>query len=276
MLAPFRHRRAWWALGYLWSTLWLPSVFADQPNTDGHCRNDAGLLMPCEEVAGYPVREAPAARRTPAPAATPEPSTDFAIDGGAGLAGTLTSEGNKAEPILELLAGFDVSTAEKSPRLDFAGRFGTLEGSTATLSDPASFRSVSFEGRLSQPLADGLLLRPAVLVGIEIRMATGGVEPRHQGARYAYLGAQFAGDDGYVFIGAGGDERVSTSVSASPAYLPAVTASWLLKLTEFDGKKFRAYLTGRVIAYARLGYGAADAGNASATVGFMIGGGNKR
>lgn len=219
-----------------------------------------------------PLPSGPASGDEPKPAG----STDFAIDGGLGVAGTLTSEGNQAEPILELGAGFDVSTAEKSPRLDFTGRFGTLQGSTPSLDDPTSFRSVSFEGRLSQPLAKDLVLRPAVLVGIEIRMATDGVEPRHQGARYGYLGVQFAGDEGHLFLGAGGDERVSTSRGNSPAYLPAATASWLLRLSEFDGKKFRAYLTGRVIAYVRLGYGAADAGNASATVGFMVGGGNKR
>jgi hypothetical protein len=229
-------------------------------------------------VEKLPVRDEPKPKATPSPAASPSPSpsTDFAIDGGAGVAGTLTSEGMKQEPIVELLAGIDLATNEKSPRLDLGGRFGTAEGSTPSLAEPTTGRSVSFEARLSQPLWENLLLRPTLMVGIDIRMPTDGERPRHQGARYICLGGQVSGEPGYFFAGVCGDERVSTSTSADLAYLPSATASWLLKLRDLAGGSLRAYLVGKVVAYLRLGYGAADAGNAAAQVGFMVGGGNKR
>lgn len=263
------------AAAVLLALLWTEGARADQP-----CRDDAGLAMPCSEVAEVerlPVRDEPDFPVTiPVPKDTHAGDADFTIDAGAGVAGTLTAAGMKQEPIVHVVSGFDLATNEKSPRLDLDARFGTAQGGTPSLSAPASFRAVSFEARLSQPLWKNLLLRPALLAGIEIRMETDGEKPRHQGVRYVCLGGQIAGDPGYFFAGVCGDERVSTSLSAEPAYLPSVAASWLLKLRELAGGNLRAYLVGKVVAYLRIGYGAADAGNASATVGFMVGGGNRR
>lgn len=242
------------------------------------CRDDAGRFMPCSEVLDReklpivdPLPSGPAPGYEPT-----EVGTDFTIDGGAGVAGTLTSSGMKQDPIVHVVAGFDLAVNEKSPRLDLDARFGTAQGGTPTLTEPTSFRSVSFEARLSQPLWRNLLLRPTLMAGIEIRIANEDEKPRHQGVRYVCLGGQVSGDPGYFFAGVCGDERVSTSLRDDPAYLPSVTAAWLLKLRDLAGGDLRAYLVGKVVAYLRLGYGAADAGNASATVGFMIGGGNKR
>lgn len=256
----------------LHSGIWT-AAFADQPL----CRDDAGRFTSCTEVFGQehlPVRDVP--EHVPAPADTHASDQDFAIDGGVGVAGTLTSEGTKQEPIVEATAGFDLAINEKSPRLDLLGRFGTAQGTTPSLTEPTSFRSVSFEARLSQPLWSNLLVRPTLLAGIEIRIATDGEKPRHQGVRYICLGGQVAGEPGYFFAGFCGDERVSTSLKADPSYLPSANVTWLLRLRDLAGGNLRAYMVGKIVAYIRMGYGAADAGNATATVGFLIGGGNKR
>jgi hypothetical protein len=257
---------------FLCGFLWTTPLQAAEP-----CRGADGKFIECpdhlEDLQPVPLVET---SPDPSPSPSPSPSVDFAIDGGAGLGGTLTSEGNEAEPIAEIGVGFDVSTKAKSPRLDLWARYGTLPGTTPSLEDPTAFQSAAFELRLSQPLADSMLLRPALLVGLEIRIRKEGLEPRHNGARFIYLGVQFAGARGYVFLGGGGDERVSTTTRDRPDYLPAVTASWLLKVRDLAGGNLRAYLTGRVLAFLRLGYSAASAGTTSAQFGFMVGGGNKR
>ncbi len=258
-------RRWAWAAGFLWTQLWLPSLFADQP-----CRDDAGRFVPCDEVEKLPAVEYPAP--TPAP---PDTKADgFAMDAGLGVVASLSSEASSGEPTAEVSAAFDVATNEKSPRLSLLGRFGALPGETVSLTDPTTFRSLGIEGTLSQPLWSNLRIRPAVQVGAEFRFS-GDEQPLHRAARYGYLGARVEGEDGYLFLGVGGDERLSTSDRSTPAYLPATAVSWSLRIGKITGA-IDARLVGRVLLYLRMGYGASDAGSDVAQVGVLVSVGGKR
>jgi len=235
-------RRWAWAAGFLWTQLWLPSLFA------APCRDVVtGAFIKCPET--------------------------FVMDAGLGVVASLSSEASAGEPTAELGVGFDVADANKSPRMDLVARFGALPGATVDLADPTTFRSMGLEGYVSQPLSSVLRLKPAVLIGLEFRF-DGDTAPLHRAARFGYLGVRFDSKAGYLFLGAGGDERLSTSDRSTPAYLPSATVAWRVRLGTLTGK-IDSYLVGRVLVYLRTGYGAADAGSDVAQIGVLIGGGKR-
>lgn len=248
-------------------------AFADQPT----CRDDSGLLLPCSEVSDnerLPVRDVP-----DFPVAIPVPKdthadSDFALDAGVGGVASLSSEASAVEPTAEINAAFDLATNDKSPRLALLAAFRALPGETVSLADPATFRSLGLEGTLSQPLWSNLRLRPAILLGAEFRFA-GDEAPLHRAARYAYLGTRMDGDAGYLFLGVGGDERLSTASREAPDYLPAANVSWGLRMGKITGA-IDARLVGRVLLYLRLGYGATTAGSDVAQLGVLVGFGARR
>lgn len=255
--------------GTLVGLLLLTSIAsADQP-----CRDDSGRFMPCSEVEDPQVK--PLVDPLPIPKDT-HADSDFALDAGLGVIASLSSEASSGEPTAEIALAFDLATNEKSPRLSLLSRFGALPGQSLDLSDPTSFRSLSIEGTLSQPLWSNLRLRPAAKLGAEFRFS-GDAEPLHRAARYGYLGVRVEGDPGYLFLGLGGDERLSTSTKDTPSYLPAADVSWRLNVSDLMGWKVDTYVTGRVLLFMRLGwYGATDAGSDVAQVGVMVGYGAKR
>lgn len=235
-------RRWLLALGFLWTQLWLPCLFA------APCRDVVtGAFIKCPET--------------------------FVMDAGLGVVASLSSEASAGEPTAELGVGFDIADANKSPRMDLVARFGALPGATVDLADPTTFRSMGLEGYLSQPLSSVLRLKPAVLIGLEFRF-DGDTAPLHRAARFGYLGVRFDSKAGYLFLGAGGDERLSTSDRSTPAYLPSATVAWRVRLANLTGK-IDSYLVGRVLVYLRTGYGAADAGSDVAQIGVLIGGGKR-
>jgi hypothetical protein len=250
-------------------------AFGDQFDAR-RCRDEAGRFMPCEGLPAQSERlpivdPLPSG---PAPGYEPKPDTDFALDAGLGAVASLSSEASSAEPTAEVNASFDLATNDKSPRLSLAAFFRALPGEAVNLSDPTTFRSLGLEGTLSQPLWSNLRLRPALLLGAEFRFAAD-EQPLHRAARYAYVGTRVDGDDGYLFLGVGGDERLSVNSRETPQYLPAANVSWRLRLGSITGA-IDAALTGRVLLYLRLGYGQASAGSDVAQVGVLIGFGAKR
>jgi hypothetical protein len=197
----------------------------------------------------------------------------FVLEAGVGVVASLSSQASAGEPTAELALGFDVADANKSPRLDLVAAFRALPGATVDLADPTTFRSMGLEGYLSQPLSSVLRLKPAVLIGLEFRF-DGDSAPLHRAARFGYLGVRFDSKAGFLFLGGGGDERLSTAPRDAPQYLPSATVAWRLRLANVTGK-VDAYLTGRVILYLRTGYGIREAGSDVAQIGVLIGGGKR-
>lgn len=231
--------------------------------------------MPCSEIVEPVVVPIVDPMPTgPAPGYEPKDDGDFAAAAGLGAIASLSSEASSAEPTGQISASFDVATNEKSPRASLLATFGALPGQAVSFSDPATFRSLGIEGALSQPLWSNLRVRPAVVVGAEFRFS-GETEPLHRASRYGYIGARVEGEDGYLFLGMGGDERLSTADRSTPAYLPAASVTWRLRLGKITGA-IDASLVGRVLLYLRLGYGAQDAGSDVAQVGVIVGVGGKR
>ncbi len=253
----------------LWA--WTAYALADQPCKDPK----TGRFIACDDLTEG--EKLPVENGTwVAPKVTPEPEeSDFRLDGGIGGIASLSSDASSAEPTAELNAAFDIATNLKSPRLSLLARFGALPGETVSLSDPTTFRSLGIEGTLSQPLWSNLRIKPAVQLGAEFRFA-GDSEPLHRAARYGYLGARVEGEEGYLFLGVGGDERLSTSSRSTPDYLPAANISWRVKLGTLTGV-VDAALVGRVLLFLRLGtYGQGSAGSDVAQVGVLIAVSGKR
>lgn len=261
--------------GFLWTQLLPGWLLADQFDTTRTCRDDAGRFMPCSEVSEPAVTPiVDPLPSGPAPGYEPEKDSDFGMDAGLGVVASLSSEASSGEPTAEVNATFDVATNDKSPRLALLARFAALPGETVSLSDPTTFRSLGLEATLAQPLWSNLRLRPALMIGAEFRFA-GDSEPLHRAARYAYVGTRVDGGDGYLFLGVGGDERLSINSRETPQYLPAAAVGWQLRIANITGK-LDAYLTGRVLLYLRLGYGAQSAGSDVAQIGVLVGYGAKR
>lgn len=260
--------RRWWLLAC--SFLWSSVALCDEP-----CRDDSGRFIACEElIERHAVPIVDPLPTGPAPGYEPKADTDFALDAGLGVVASLSSDASSAEPTAEVNAAFDVATNDKSPRLALLARFAALPGETVSLSDPATFRSLGIEATLSQPLWSNLRLRPAIQIGAEFRFA-GDAEPLHRAARYAYIGTRVDGDAGFLFIGVGGDERLSVNSRDTPQYLPAVSVGWQLRLATITGR-LDAYLTGRALLFARIGYQQASAGSDVAQIGVLVGYGAKR
>ncbi len=253
--------------------MWAISAyaFADQPCKDPK----TGRFISCDDLTEQEKLPVENGTWVAPPPPVPETDSDFAMDLGAGAIASLSSDASSAEPTADLSAAFDLAENVKSPRLSLLARFGALPGETVSFGDPSTFRSLGIEGTLSQPLWSNLRVRPAVQVGAEFRF-NGDEEPLHRAARYGYIGGRVEGEDGYLFLGIGGDERLSTSDRTTPAYLPAVAVTWRVKLGRVTGA-IDAALVGRVLLFARLGYyGQDSAGSDVAQVGVLVSVGGKR
>lgn len=214
---------------------------------------------------------------TPAPTPIPPPTSDFTFDGAAGGIVGLTSGATQVQETVELAVGFNVKRSDQDvPRLDFLGRFGVLPGEIDgfNLDSIASFRSASLEVCLHQGI--GLRLRPALLVGFETRLE-GDETPLTRTARFIHFGVRVQGPEGYLFAGAGGDERLSAAGNRDQhaAYVPTFLASWRLRVAELvKDRGVHLYLTGRALLYMRLGYEWETTPD-SVQLGLMAGWGNR-
>lgn len=252
-------------MGFLWSA---PVAYAaDLSNKKGPlCWDDIG-----KKWADCPVKVSD-------PDVVPEgdlgdDSSDLSIELAAGYSLTVTGSRTGHSPAVDIAVGFDLAPDEKAPRFELLGSFDSLPG-VSTGGEVESFRGFGVEGLLSQPIG-ALFLRPAVLVGFDTRV-NGDATPLHRSARYAYLGVRFAkADRGSLFIGGGGDERLSTADRERPDYLPAGIISWRLRIGDITGD-LDASLVGRAILYLRLGYGAATAGADAITLNFLAGWGKRQ
>lgn len=260
-------------LAFLWSTV----AYAGEP-----CKNDAGLEIVCPDyleepaVVQAPPSPAPSPSPTPTPSPSPSPDAGFKVDAGGGVIASLSSETSKGEPTAELALGINLVKGQKNPpRGELLLRYGALPGVTPNLSDPTTFRAFGAEASVSKALSDNLVLKPSLVFGADFRFNEPDVEPRHRAARFFFVGFRIDGDRGFLFLGAGGDERLSTTARDRPSYLPAGTATWRLKVGDVTGN-LAAYITGRVVLFLRLGYTALAAGSDIAQLGGMLGWGNTK
>lgn len=230
------------------SFLWTQAAFAAKP-----CQNAAGLEIECPDHVQQVVSA----------------EDDFTLEAGGGYVASLSSETSKGEPSIDLAIGVDVVKGDElSPRLDLMARFGAFPGETIALEDPTTFRSFAADACVSKQFWKTVIVKPAALFGLEFRFKGAEAEPRHRAARYGYLGIRIDGKRGFLFLGAGPDERLSTTSRESPAYLPTAAAFFKLKLGEITGK-LKAYLTGRMLAFLRFGYGTSTAGSDVAQFGVL-------
>lgn len=195
---------------------------------------------------------------TPAPVSGPAPASVSVV---AGASAAVSAGEGGIKPLVLISFDGPIAKARYSPRLIAGVDLGAGKGEAVNLSDPASFRTLSFRLLVVQPIA-GLFVAPYFGGGFATRVESD-PEPIDRAARWWSAGLRIAGSRGWLEVGAGLDDRLGDG------YQPTAHARGALLLGDRAG--INAWLIGEAVLGLRLGYAGTEGRVDVVTIGVGVG-----
>lgn len=196
---------------------------------------------------------------TPAPVSGPAPASVSIVGGASAALGGGGEAGIK--PLVLISFEGPVAETHMSPRLLVGLDLGAGKGQAVSLSDPATFRTLTFRLSVVQPIK-GLFVAPYFGGGFATRVESD-PEPLDRTARWWSAGLRIAGARGWLEVGAGLDDRLGDG------YQPTAHARGALLLGDRGG--VNGWLIGEAILGLRIGYSGTEGRVDVVTLGLGVG-----
>jgi hypothetical protein len=125
--------------------------------------------------------------------------------------GVSAAGGTGLRPLVSVTIDAAITDVRMGPRLVVSPELGALPGMTINLTQPETFRALTFRAALVQPISR-LRIAPYVGLGFSTRVEND-PEPLQRTARWWSAGARLAGPRGWLELGGGMDERLGDGYS---------------------------------------------------------------